>query len=85
MGIHAVLSKDDGRTWDTEKTIVLRDDGGSVSTLWPQLVGHEPRRGGSDIGYPITVQFPDGSLFTSYWFTAPDGITHAAYTRWRVA
>jgi hypothetical protein len=48
-------------------------------------VGHEPGRGGSDLGYPITVQFTDGSLFTCYWFTGADGITHAASTRWRVA
>ncbi len=84
MGIRAVLSNDEGRTWDTANTIVLRDDGGAVSTLWHNAVGHEPGRGGSDLGYPITVQFPDGSLFTCYWFTGPDGITHAAYTRWRV-
>ena len=85
MGIRAVLSNDDGRTWDTANPIILRDDGGTVSSLWYNAVGHEPGRGGSDLGYPITVQFADGSLFTSYWFTGPDGITHAASTRWRVA
>ena len=84
MGIRAVLSNDNGRTWQTERTIVLRDDGGTVSSLWHNAVGHKPGRGGSDLGYPITVQFADGSLFTSYWFTGQDGITHAAYTRWRV-
>jgi hypothetical protein len=84
MGIHAVLSNDNGRTWDSANTIVLRNDGGAISTLWPQGPGIEPRRGGSDIGYPITVQFPDGLLFTCYWITGQDGITHAAYTRWRL-
>jgi hypothetical protein len=85
MGIRAVLSNDDGRTWDTANPIILRDDGGTVSSLWYNAVGHEPGRGGSDLGYPITVQFTDGSLFTCYWFTGADGITHAASTRWRVA
>ncbi|MSP13261.1 MAG: exo-alpha-sialidase [Chloroflexi bacterium] len=81
MGIHAVLSSDNGRTWDTKHTIILRDDGGSASTLRPN---YATTSGASDIGYPITVQFADGSLFTSYWFTMADGITHAAGTKWRV-
>ena len=81
MGIHAVLSGDDGKTWDTENTIILRDDAGTASTLWSD---HQTRGGGSDVGYPITVQFKDGSLFTCYWITGDDGITHAAATKWRV-
>ena len=84
MGIRALLSNDDGLTRDTSSPIILRDDGGTVSSLWFNAVGHEPGRGGSDLGYPITVQFADGWLFTCYWFTGPDGITHAAATRWRV-
>jgi hypothetical protein len=79
MGIRAVLSEDDGKTWD--RTIILRDDAGTASTLWPD---YQTRSGGSDVGYPITVQFADGSLFTCYWITMADGITHAAATRWRI-
>ena len=32
----------------------------------------------------ITVQFEDGSLFTCYWITMEDGITHVAATKWRI-
>jgi hypothetical protein len=76
-----VLSDDNGQSWDTERTIVLRDDAGTPSTLWAD---HATRTGGSDVGYPITVQFPDGTLFTSYWITLSDGITHIAATTWRL-
>jgi hypothetical protein len=79
MGIRVVVSGDDGRTWDTGRTLVLRDDAGTSSTLW---ANHGTRTGGSDVGYPITVQFPDGTLFTCYWITEADGITHVAATTW---
>jgi hypothetical protein len=69
MGIRAVLSRDGGHTWDTHREIILRSDG----------VGN-----GSDLGYPLTVELPDGVLFTIYYMTNSDGITHIAGTRWRV-
>ena len=81
MGIRAVLSEDNGKSWDVANTIVLRDDAGSSSTLWPN---HETRLGGSDVGYPNTVQFDDGTLFTCYWITLQDGVTHVAATKWRL-
>ena len=81
MGIRLVLSEDDGRTWDVENTIIMRDDAGFASPMWPNYPNHS---GGSDVGYPITVQFDDGSLFTCYWITLEDGITHAAFTKWRI-
>ena len=74
-----VLSEDDGKVWDVDNTIVLRDDAGATSTLWPDDQTHG---GGADVGYPITVQFADGSLFTCYWITLEDGITHIGATRW---
>ena len=81
MGIRMVLSEDDGKVWDVDNTIVLRDDAGATSTLWPDDHTHG---GGADVGYPITVQFADGSLFTCYWITMEDGITHIGATRWRL-
>ena len=81
MGIRLVLSEDNGQSWDTDNTIVLRDDAGTASPMWPDYPNHS---GGSDVGYPITVQFDDGSLFTCYWITLEDGICHAAYTKWRL-
>ena len=38
MGVRAVLSYDEGETWNTDDTIVLRDDGGTPSS---QQVAHE--------------------------------------------
>ncbi|NQU44658.1 exo-alpha-sialidase [bacterium] len=68
MGIRAVFSYDDGRTWDIENTRILRADGAGS---------------GGDLGYPITVQLSDGSFFTVYYLTTEEGITHIAGTSWR--
>jgi len=76
-GIRACLSEDAGETWQIEEEVVLRDDGGTRSSLRP-----EPASAMSDLGYPITRQLPSGDLFTAYYFTTADGITHAAGTRW---
>ena len=67
MGIRAVFSQDEGHTWSASTPKVLRADG------WG-------RRG--DLGYPVTVQREDGSLFTIYYFTGADGITHIAGSFW---
>ena len=75
------MSEDNGKTWDVGNTIVLRDDAGGVSTLWPN---YQTRTAGSDVGYPNTVQFEDGTLFTCYWITMDDGITHVAATKWHM-
>ena len=69
MGIRAVFSSDDGRTWSGAEPTVLRDDGQG--------------RGG-DLGYPVTAQLADDSLLTIYYFTGADGITHIAGTHWSV-
>ena len=33
MGIRAVLSNDGGETWDTDNTVILREDGGTPTQL----------------------------------------------------
>jgi hypothetical protein len=74
-GIRACFSRDEGRTWDVAHEAILRDDAlpeGPAS-------GHGST---SDLGYPRTVQLPDGKLFTVYYFTLGDGVTHIAATRW---
>lgn len=50
FGVRAVLSRDGGKTWDLDRTIVLRDDGGN-----------------GDLGYPSSVEMPDGRVLTVYW------------------
>ena len=36
-----------------------------------------------DLGYPVSTQLSDGTVFTIYYFTGTDNITHIAGTRWR--
>ncbi|MEA3364771.1 MAG: sialidase family protein [Candidatus Hydrogenedentes bacterium] len=69
MGIRAALSSDGGHTWDTDNIIVLRNDAAPF---------------GSDLGYPISVEKSPGEIFTIYYFTLDDGITHIAGTHWQV-
>ncbi|HEX3000092.1 MAG TPA: hypothetical protein VHR86_07640 [Armatimonadota bacterium] len=62
-----MLSNDGGKSWDAAHPLILRSDG----------VGN-----GGDLGYPLTTQLADGSLYTIYYMTNGDGITHIAGTRW---
>lgn len=67
MGIRAAFSYDNGKTWDTDTIRILRDDGEGQ---------------GGDLGYPISVQREDGKIFTLYYMTTKEGITHIAGTIW---
>lgn len=74
-GIRACFSHDGGRSWDVDNIVVLRKDG--LKGGW--------RRGdlrSADLGYPRTVELSDGMLFTVYYFTEEDGVTHIAATKW---
>ena len=75
-GIRACLSRDGCETWDIDHEIVLRADG-----LTPD--GILSGKGGSpDLGSPKTVELNDGTLFTVYYFTLGDSVTHVAATKW---
>ena len=67
-----MFSTDDGYTFEDDSLTILRDDG-KPST--------DGGRGG-DLGYPISVQLADESLFTIYYMTCADGVTHVAGTHW---
>jgi sialidase-1 len=73
MGIRYMISTDDGHSFRTDSLGVLRDDGKPAC---------DGGRGG-DLGYPISVELPDASIFTIYYMTCADGITHIAGTHWR--
>jgi BNR repeat-like domain len=74
-GVRACFSRDGGRTWDWKHEVILRTDG--------LTGGPEPPKGHpGDLGYPYTTELADGSLFTVYYFTLGDGVTHIAATRW---
>jgi sialidase-1 len=40
--------------------------------------------GGTDLGYPHSVQLADGTVVTVYYFFEPGGMQYIAGTRWRV-
>lgn len=69
MGVRAVISPDGGQTWNLEDELILRCDG----------LGN-----GSDLGYPISIETGPGKVFTIYYITTDDGITHIAGTHWVV-
>ena len=68
MGIRATLSMDQGRTWRVREERVLRADAFCRDM---------------DLGYPHSTQLADGAIFTIYYFTSTDGVTHIAGSRWR--
>ena len=75
-GVRACLSRDGCETWDIDNEIVLRADGLTTD-------GTETGKGvPADLGYPTTVDLADGSLFTVYYFTLGDSVTHVAATKW---
>lgn len=74
-GIRACFSRDGGRTWDTEHEVILRDD---ALPDGPATGKGSP----SDLGYPRSVALSDGSIFTVYYITLGDGVTHIAASRW---
>ena len=76
FGVRACLSRDGCDTWEVADEIVLRDDG--LTTGGTAAGKGTP----DDLGYPRTVQLPGGSLFTVYYMTLGDSVTHVAATRW---
>lgn len=54
FGIKAMISTDNGRTWDVDKWL---------------YINHESY----DLGYPSTVELPDGSLITVFYATEKKG------------
>jgi hypothetical protein len=59
----------------------LSEDGGKT---WGEVIPLREDGGSSDIGYPRTVQRPDGTLVTTYYFNEhPDTERYIAATLWR--
>lgn len=69
MGIRATLSKDNGKTWDIEKELVIRADG----------LGNS-----SDLGYPVIYELPDSSVFCLYYITTDNVNTHIASSTFEI-
>ena len=66
FGQRALISRDNGETWEDE--YILRDDGPD-----------------HDLGYPSTVELPDGSLLTVYYQKVTgDRACSLLWTRWQL-
>lgn len=66
IGIRACLSRDDGRTWRAEDIVTLRTG-----------ADFKP-----DSGYPVTLEWGDGTLVSMYYLTRGDA-TGIEVTRWK--
>ena len=63
------ISRDGGETW--EEDYILNDN-----------INHDRQR---DMGYPATVELPDGSLYTIYYQALPeDWHTSILSTKWKL-
>ena len=76
-GVRACLSRDDGRTWDIDNEIIIRMDGGTPE-------GRARKVWNSDLGYPVSVQLRDGSIFTVYYLNKDGSNCFIAGTFWRL-
>jgi len=64
------------------RAAISRDGGHTWSE--PLVLRDDGQGRGGDLGYPVTVKLSDDSLFTIYYFTGGDGITHVAGTFWEL-
>ena len=76
-GIRACLSNDQGKTWDLENEIILRMDGGTPE-------GQARKIADADLGYPVSVQLADGSLFTVYYHNTAGTNCFIGGTFWKL-
>ncbi len=65
-GCGALLSRDGGRTWDTEKEILLAGDGVR----------------NTDLGYPSTVQLGNGSICTLLYYASGSALSPGPTSNW---
>ena len=69
LGLRALLSYDDGETWDFDHDRIIID---------------YANQGASGGGYGNTVQLEDDSLLSTYSFRGDDGKTHVEAVKWKI-
>ena len=69
LGLRAILSGDEGRTWDFQHDRIVISD-----------VNH----GASGGGFGNTIQLPDGALVSVYSYRGTDNQTHVEAVRWQL-
>jgi hypothetical protein len=68
LGLRAIISPDDGKTWDFEHD---------------RLVISDINHGSSGGGFGNTIQLPDGGLVSVYSYRGTDNKTHIEAVRWQ--
>jgi hypothetical protein len=69
LGLRAILSSDEGRTWDFTRDRILIGD-----------VNH----GSSGGGFGNTIELPDGTLCSVHSYRGTDNTTHVEAVRWAI-
>lgn len=69
MGIRATVSDDDGKSWDIERELIIRNDG----------LGNP-----SDLGYPVMYELPNKSIVCVYYITTDNINTHIACSIFKI-
>lgn len=73
-----VRSTDGGETWHSQVTPhPYAGNGCAIAQTANDGLDH-------DMGYPSSVQLPDGSIFTTYYWHGEDQIRHIRSHSWRV-
>jgi len=76
-GVRACLSSDCGETWDLDNEIIIRMDGGTPK-------GKTSEVSNDDLGYPVSLQLKDGTIFTVYYFNINGSNCFISGTRWQL-
>ena len=72
LGVRAIVSRDDGGTWDFTRDRLVID------------AQNRPPATNSGGGYGNTVRLDDGTLVSVYSYRGEDGKTHVRTVRWRL-
>ena len=76
-GVRVCLSSDCGETWDLDNEIIIRMDGGTPE-------GKPLKVGNTDLGYPASIELPDGRIFSVYYFNKDGSNAFMAGTFWEL-
>ncbi len=69
LGLRAIVSKDNGRSWEFDRDRIVISD---------------VNRGSSGGGFGNTIQLPDQSLVSIYSYRGAEQKTHVESVRWRL-
>ena len=69
LGLRAIVSHNDGKTWDFDQDRIVISD-----------INH----GSSGGGFGNTIQLPDGALLSVYSYRGTNAKTHVEAVRWQL-